>query len=303
MTYCICICTFKRPQKLKELLNKLHIFINHIEVKIIVVDNDQVPSAKVVCDEFPEVVYLHEIEPGVAAARNRALHFALSKPTEFILFIDDDEIISEYWFENMVNCQKRFDADIIAGPVESVFSDNTQNLKYFFSRPNYPTGTIIKYWGAGNVMLRRSVVEKIGRFNEILPGYGGEDTDYSSRCTKNGISALWCAEAKVYEHTDKERANFKWIMRRSYNSGFIITYVELSNNTSSITSRLLAAIFNFLRAPVQSLLFIIRKDTRSIFMYPSAFYLFRSLGILGSIVKYIRLYTDRLVLFKGKAAD
>ncbi|MBP9755893.1 MAG: glycosyltransferase family 2 protein, partial [Phenylobacterium sp.] len=62
-------------------------------LELVVVDNDQAPSAKALTQglaaeaPFP-VVYVHEPEPGVANARNAAMAQARG---DFIAFLDDDE--------------------------------------------------------------------------------------------------------------------------------------------------------------------------------------------------------------------
>ena len=72
----IAVLTFRRPDDLVGVLHDLveHTAASEADASILVVDNDEAPSAR---DDrrpaHPGVRYVHEPRPGIAAARNRAL--------------------------------------------------------------------------------------------------------------------------------------------------------------------------------------------------------------------------------------
>ena len=64
---------------------------------------------------FP-VRYVHEPAAGVANARNAAMAAASG---ELIAFLDDDEEAAPGWLAALIDAQRRFDADVVFGPVHA----------------------------------------------------------------------------------------------------------------------------------------------------------------------------------------
>ena len=95
--------------------------VDRADLELVIVDNDQVPSAKPVADElaknapFP-VIYINEKRPGVAFARNAGMARASG---ELIAFLDDDEEAPAGWLAALLAARDRFDADVVFGPVKT----------------------------------------------------------------------------------------------------------------------------------------------------------------------------------------
>src|ERR1044071_1566814 len=101
----ICVCTFKRPELLEELLRALlqQVTEGKFTYSIHVVDNDGAASARDTVDrlrrEQPDGnAYLVEGEQNIALARNRSVAQARG---ELIAFIDDDEVPINEWLLRM----------------------------------------------------------------------------------------------------------------------------------------------------------------------------------------------------------
>src|ERR1700683_526178 len=91
----VCICTFKRADLLRRLLDRLANQKTEglFTYSAVVSDNDSSESAREVVTAFPatnglQVTYCNEPQQNIALARNRALQHAES---DFAAFIDDDE--------------------------------------------------------------------------------------------------------------------------------------------------------------------------------------------------------------------
>ena len=94
----VCVCTYKRPELLKRLLEQLAkqetggVF----SFSIVAVDNDRQRSAETVVSEVADstmvrVRYVVEPRQGIARARNKAVANA---DGDYLAFIDDDEFLS-----------------------------------------------------------------------------------------------------------------------------------------------------------------------------------------------------------------
>ncbi len=220
----VCICTFKRPNFLKRLLNKLddQVTEGKFSYSIIVVDNDRFKSAEQVVQLFQpasslDVRYCVEPEQSIALARNRAIENARG---DFIAFIDDDEFPVENWLLVLFWAFNEFKADGILGPVVPYYEAEPPNWVIkgkFYERPSHKTGTILgwTHTRTGNVLIRKNIFD--GKNNKFRPefGSGGEDRDFFRRMINQGCQFVWCAEAPVFEAVPPERYKRSFMLRRA----------------------------------------------------------------------------------------
>jgi succinoglycan biosynthesis protein ExoM len=232
----ICIATFKRRQLLTKLLARL----SQLEfrmlpapaIKVVVVDNDADRSGEEVCAEAKlpwDLKYLVEPRRGIAVVRNRAVREA-GNP-HFVAFLDDDEIPSSLWLDELLDTQEQFDADVVAGPVFADFaSDVPQWIASgeFFKRESHATGHLMDKCSSNNVLIRREVFDRVPSFNEDFELTGADDTEFFLRVRRSGFRIVWANDAVVYEDISMSRANFSWLMRRSYRLGNSWSLCELS---------------------------------------------------------------------------
>jgi succinoglycan biosynthesis protein ExoM len=224
----ICICTFRRPALLDQLLAALtKQSCDGLRMEVVVVDNDPAGSATPVLLDwqarFPMPLHAcHESTPNIAQARNAAVHTAQG---EWILFIDDDEAPDADWIRHMVNTQHRFDADAVFAPVLPRYLADTPDWIRrgdFFLRRRFTTGTVIGTTDTrtGNVLIRRSkLMELPGPFDTAFGRTGAEDTMLFRDMLAHGARFVWCDEATVSEEVPAQRANLNWLLRRSYRLG------------------------------------------------------------------------------------
>ena len=117
--------------------------VDQKNLELVIVDNDQVPSAKALVDKltaeapFP-VVYVHEPVAGVANARNAALSAAKG---ELIAFLDDDEEAPADWLSALLKVMQAYEADAVFGPVHARAPAGVKAhrayLEKFFSRHKF----------------------------------------------------------------------------------------------------------------------------------------------------------------------
>lgn len=220
----VCIATFKRPLVLDKLLNSLQRQnLDGISMRVVVVDNDHAQSARAVVDTFRsrsglDVVYDVEPEQNIALARNRTLRHLES---DYFAFVDDDEMVSENWLRRLLDAMRQYRADIVFGPVISVFPARSPSwAEVNFQRPRRPTGQEVYTGGAGNVLIKRSILEQERQvFDPSFGLTGGEDTDFFYRMHLAGHRLVWCDEAWAKEPVPAERLSLEWLRRRGFRSG------------------------------------------------------------------------------------
>lgn len=239
--YLIAIATYLRPTGLRRLLDSLEAAISSasLEVDILVVDNDAEGSARsVAVDHALGLTYVVEPEPGISAARNRALdHF--SDRYSGIIFVDDDEWVSATWLTALTTYAAQTHADVVVGPVSSVFlvpaPDWVQRGGFFKGRPQ-ATGDHLRYAPTNNTLLVRDAWVRAGspRFDPAFSMTGGEDTDLFHRLRKSGATMLFCAEAEVSEEVPADRQSLGWVRRRAMREGANETRVLRKHRDSDL---------------------------------------------------------------------
>src|SRR5262245_32554524 len=141
---CVCICTYKRPQLLGQLLAKLldQVTLELFNYSIVVVDNDKLQSAQQTVESFARqsqisLSYYVELEQNIALARNMAVSHATG---DFVAFIDDDESPIDEWLLRMYRTLVEYTADGVFGPVIPIFAVQPPQWMVraeLFERPTY----------------------------------------------------------------------------------------------------------------------------------------------------------------------
>jgi succinoglycan biosynthesis protein ExoM len=226
----ICIATFRRPAMLAVLLDALALQERRgVAPRIIVIDNDLAGTARPAVEEFAAagaLPVLYQIEPlqNIALARNRALRLS---DADAIVFIDDDETPCRGWLAALLDCAERTGADVVFGPVDSILpADAPEWAHAVFRKPSRATGEAMPYGGAGNVLLRRSVLAPLQQqkqapqwFDPSFGLTGGEDTDWFYRLHLAGKRLVWCNEAAASEPVPQARLQLDWARRRAFRGG------------------------------------------------------------------------------------
>jgi succinoglycan biosynthesis protein ExoM len=227
----ICLCTYKRAELLTNCLISLLNQNNSLQFEIIVTDNDSACSGKPVFDrmeaQFSEagVPFFYQVEPvqNIALARNRCVRVARG---EFVAFMDDDEIASPSWINNLYETLNDCEADGVWGPVEPIIPESFpewMRKSRIFVRPNPRHKSLVRDTDlrTGNAMIKRSLLTmREGPFCEKLGRIGGSDSEYFSWLRIRGSKFIWGRNAEVYEHIEEKRRYLRWHLIRGYRGGW-----------------------------------------------------------------------------------
>lgn len=226
----VCICTYKRPELLRQLLSKLEEQKSEglFEYSIVIVDNDRFESARQTAESCARqtkisISYYVEPEQNIALARNKAIENAKG---DFIGFIDDDEYPSKTWLLNLYTAFNTYKPNGgVLGPVVPYYPEGTPRWlikSKICDRPNHPTGTILD-WNmtrTGNVLLSRRIFRKKGFLFDSKKGrIGGEDKELFKLLMEHGYSFIWCHEADVHEVVYPDRWELSYYLCRSLMMG------------------------------------------------------------------------------------
>lgn len=235
----LCALTYHRPdgvRKLLEGLGNLRFSEPAPALNIVIVDNDPDGSGRpAVIDAAQQihwpVRYCIEPQRGITYARNRALDEAAD--SDWIGFLDDDEIPHPDWLAELLRVQCAFNADVVSGPALPAFLPGTSRWIEeggFFNPMRYETGTVLPYCFTNNVLFRTQILRETGlRFDHRFALTGGEDRDFFKRVERAGYRIVWADNAQVFETIPQSRAVTGWILRRSYRCGITISATDLAS--------------------------------------------------------------------------
>jgi len=215
----ICIPTFRRPQSLKRLLEAIAALKTSASLAVVVADNDAenhagFDLAEAMAPAFPfplTAVIAHQ--RGIAQVRNRLIAEALKSDARFIAMIDDDEWPHHDWIAQFLRVAITTGAGVLQGSI--LFNHPAQAD---IVRASGPT-TMLQ--GAGNLLIRREVLEKMAQpwFDPAFALSGGEDREFFVRLQAAGVSFAWADEARCFGDVPETRTSPSWMLARAYSIG------------------------------------------------------------------------------------
>ena len=218
----LCICTHARPAGLRKALEHVAKLRFAGALRVIVVDNHPAQAGMEVCASvrgYPHsLVWLHEPEPGISAARNAAVRAALTEPVDFIAMIDDDGWPEPHWLNALLACQAQRDAAIVCGPIEPAFE--MPPPFWAAGGEHFRYGTNPK---TSNVLFRARLFHERD-YPWFDPGFnrsGGEDTHFVRQARHAGAVFAGCSGARVHETVPRERLTLRYVAARAFRNGSV----------------------------------------------------------------------------------
>lgn len=221
----ICICTFRRPGVVETLESVAkQTDLDDVRVRVVIADNEERPEAEIRVRDAAarlglELVYVHAPARNISIARNACLDAAQG---DYAIFLDDDETAAPGWLAaHLAKATEGWDA--VLGPVRAVYSADADawltKADLHSTAPVISGGKIVKGY-AGNALLRRATVERLGlRFDLGRGRQGGEDDDFFYRLTDAGGTIGYAPDALAYEPVPQNRASLRWLATRGFRTG------------------------------------------------------------------------------------
>lgn len=221
---------------LRRLLNVLvSEYGSRQDVRLLVVDNSATASAR---EPFEECVsafedrarYVYEPQRGYSNVRNAVIRNI--GDVSAVAMIDDDEVPSPGWLDNLLAAQGRFGADIVAGSVVREFPPDVPTW-YAQSRVldleilDLPEGSVMPCCASHNTLVLPRVFQLVPEgFHPKFNRMGGEDTHFFTLAQRRGCSIVWTHTAAVHELRSPDCFTRRWIFQRAVRSGNSRAIVE-----------------------------------------------------------------------------
>lgn len=292
----ILVCTYRRNDLLAQLLSSLRTVQMPTgstidQPQLIVVDNAPEKAAEqVVRSLYPEAMYLHEPQPGIATARNASLD-NVPADAAAVVFLDDDERVTAEWFTSLLGAAAESAADAVTGPVIPIFAGGEPDWVSTYGyvrRTDFPSGPHVRRLATNNTLVLASWFRSVSeggqgyRFDATFNFIGGSDSDLFGRMMRDGASYWWCADAVVTEHVPAERATKEWLRRRALRGGQVrAAKIRILRSASAPAATAFEGAARFGYGAVRR--FSRRARGRHI-TYTDDYYLCEGLGMLRSLI-------------------
>lgn len=190
------ITTFNNEQTIDECLKSVF-ELNYPKdlLEVIVVDGGSKDSTAKIAEKYPAKVI---VKPSNApAAYNYAMKIANG---DFVAIVDADVKVEKDWLNRLTKHLKDPQVAGVGGGIETWNHQNVlprcvgYDIKYRYSR--LLKNSSIKRLATMNLLLRRSVLEDVGGFDESLPTQ--YDTDLGNKITNKGYRLVFEPNAKCY---------------------------------------------------------------------------------------------------------
>lgn len=195
-----------------------------MKYEIVVVDDGSTDSTRAVVETAAskspvEIRYVWQANAGIGNARNHGVSEARGL---WVAFLDDDEIASERWLDELTTAARISNADCVAGPcilrllqppaiepvgtARRILGENPtmmfkaatshwlERLRFRAARTATP--------GGGNALVRKALLEELGGFR---PMKYGEDYEFFRRAQRHGARFAISHRAKIYHLLPPER--------------------------------------------------------------------------------------------------
>jgi GT2 family glycosyltransferase len=242
------------------------------------------------------LTWIAEPRPGKSNALNTALTLVDS---DVVAFVDDDHRVDDGYLSAVCRAADRHpEADLFCGRIlpdwdgsePSWVHDDGPYRIYPLPVPRFDQGDVgreltpdVAVPGGGNLSLRTSWLDKVGRFaTEMGPvGHnlgGAEDLDWVLRALRLGARLRYVPDMVQYHHVDADRLTLGYLMRKAYARTASTVGLEPGSVPSRVPRYLYRKIAEY---GVRACTSMDRSCRR--------FYLVRSAAALGELVGHLRL--------------
>jgi len=237
----VCICTYNRSLKLKRLLDHILekvLIPSTVQIDFIVINNNSSDDTLEVANSFSSKLplkVLTEKKQGLSNARNRAID---ASNAGWFIFIDDDVLPTEDFFEIYIDVIQNNNVDFLGGRIllnwlqpkpKKLINEDLALLsgilgKFDHGEQTHVFETIKELPRGANFAMSRTLYKSIGYFNTTLGVVGdslgrAEETEYFSRAQNKGFKGLYCGKALCYHDALVERLNTKYCLKHGLAKG------------------------------------------------------------------------------------
>jgi len=211
---------------------------NYKNKEIIVVDDGSTDNTKSILSPYineNKIKYIYQENKGLAGARNTGIKAAKG---DFIAFLDSDDIFLPNKIERQVEfLENHHDCDICYCDIWHFYDGEPNKLmkldyKYYSGNEVFKNLLKKNFINPLTVVMRRSVVNKYGVFNESFRRT--EDWEYWIRLAWQGVKFCFLPEVLAKYRMRKDSLAFNWNSEIQRKELQLKTFINLNNAMSFV---------------------------------------------------------------------
>lgn len=262
------IPTYKRPLWLEKLVHSIYTcnidkkFISTID--ILIVDNDIDQTAETISSKlknnstFNFNLHYHNYPiKGLSNVRNEIMAKALLFEPDFVVFIDDDEYVTDHWLNELIYAAVKNNGDMVIGPVIPEFElMASEAISTWFLPPQFRNHEKLDFITTGNLIMRAKFLKDHQmQFDTRFNTTGSEDFYFGICVLKEKGTIYYASEAIAYECISKKRATLKWLLQRKYRGANSYMFIMiLEKDFTGVVRKIITSIIYFVLGVVGLLL-------------------------------------------------
>lgn len=229
----VCICTYNRPELLRECLASLVNQKTELhEFDIVVIDNKPGGATHDVVrsygEKYPSVKYVAEFREGLSFARNRGWQEAHSP---YVAYLDDDAQAYPGWIPSIIDFIGRHpDVGVFGGPYDSYYLSTPpawfppEYGSWNLGSEERPIDSEKEWLNGTNIIFSKEVLNRYNGFDVSLGMMGtrvsyGEETSLLHKAAKDGMDVYYVPDIKVKHLVSPDKMNLKWLLASVYAVG------------------------------------------------------------------------------------
>jgi GT2 family glycosyltransferase len=190
--------------------------------ELLVVDDGPGAATRAVAERHGARYVAHDASRGLNAARNTGIDAAGG---ELLVFVDDDVAVRPGWLAALLDADHRAEPDVgvLSGPIHARFEDHRlrscgREAPPITTQDHGPEDRDVAHaWGA-NMAVRRSAIERAGRFDETRELYGDEQ-EWQDRVRAAGGRIRYVAAAALDHRRAGDDARLRTLAAAAYGRG------------------------------------------------------------------------------------
>jgi GT2 family glycosyltransferase len=189
---------------------------------VIVVDDGPDEPTRAVAERHGAGYVPHDGPRGLNVARNTGID---ATTEELLVYVDDDVEVGPGWLRALMGAAEAAgdDVGVLTGPIRARFEDHPLRMcgregppiTFFDAGP--ADTDVSRAWGA-NMAIRRSAVERVGRF-DLRYVNGGDEEEWQDRWQAVGGRIRYVAAAALDHRRAGDDARLRSLSRSAYRRG------------------------------------------------------------------------------------
>jgi GT2 family glycosyltransferase len=190
--------------------------------EMLVVDDGPDPETRATARRHGARYVAHDATRGPNAARNTGIDAARG---ELLVFVDDDVAVRPGWLAALLDAERHAapEVGVLTGPIRARFEDHPlrscgRELAPITTQDHGPADRDVSQAWSANMLVRRSALERAGRFDEAREIYGDEQ-EWTRRLRASGGRIRYVAAATLDHRRAGADARLRALALAAYRRG------------------------------------------------------------------------------------